>query len=406
MGQPPYQPDPPQWQPPQQPPAQPQWQPPQQPPAQPQQPPQQPPDPPQWQPPQQPPPQQPPAQPQWQPTPATGEWGPAQQHWPGQDQQWQNPQPPPPQQQWQQPAPPVLPGPTFGTHLKRAFDWNVAKIVTAPREEQQLEAAGVERRLHGLYAWRRSTLLVALPVLLLSVVLNFVQAGQNDTSGLTGFGKLLNWLPAIALVFVPIGALIVLGNWTEIRRSSKRLLICWIISIAIPLFVALIPLDFLVDIGTRRQVIINNGGDVRTFDAQVLLTRLGLAVKFALILLPVVLSIPGGVLKGAGRIKSLFPSASLPGWFIVAVAPFYSLFMIVVFVLIDQILGDAVLLVGIALLALAPWLFVIHRNVYGRPLSVAEADSELTRASRWGGWITWAGIAFVVIFALSSKVNG
>ncbi|MDT4917094.1 MAG: hypothetical protein QOH89_1794 [Pseudonocardiales bacterium] len=397
MGQPPYQPDPPQWQPPQQPPDPPQWQP--------QQPPQQPP-------PQRPPPQQPPAQPQWQPTPASGEWGPAQQHWPGQDQQhwpgqdqqWQNPPPPQPQQ-WQQPAPPVLPGPTFGTHLKRAFDWNVAKIVTAPREEQQLEAAGVERRLHGLYAWRRSTLLVALPVLLLSVVLNFVQAGQNDTSGLTGFGKLLNWLPAIALVFVPIGALIVLGNWTEIRRSSKRLLICWIISIAIPLFVALIPLDFLVDIGTRRQVILNNGGDVRTFDAQVLLTRLGLAVKFALILLPVVLSIPGGVLKGAGRIKSLFPSASLPGWFIVAVAPFYSLFMIVVFVLIDQILGDAVLLVGIALLALAPWLFVIHRNVYGRPLSVAESDGELTRASRWGGWLTLGGIVFLAIFMIEGKVG-
>jgi hypothetical protein len=111
------------------------------------------------------------------------------------------------------------------------------------------------------------------------------------------------------------------------------------------------------------------------------------------------------VLKGAGRIKGLFPSASLPGWFLVAVAPLYSLFMIVVFVLIDQIVGNFLLLVGVGLLAFAPWLYVIHRGVYGRPLSINEADTELTRASRWGGWLTLAGIAFIVIFGLTAKVG-
>jgi hypothetical protein len=386
MGQPPQYPPPPdqpapQWQ--QQPP--PTWQPappPQQPQWQPA-----PPEPSQWQPtsPQQAPPQQTP--------PQQGQWGPT---------QWQGPAP---QQQWQEQAVPTIPGPSLGTHLKRAFDWNVAKITTTPREEQQLDAAGVERRLHGLYVWRRSTLLVALPVLLLSVVLKFVDLGKTGTDGLTGFGALCAYLPAFALLIIPIGALIVLRNWTEMRHSSKRLLVCWLISIAVPLFVALMPLEFTLDTDRLKFSIAQAGGTSRDFDEFLLGLKVLSAVGFALTLLPVVLSIPGGVLKGAGRIKSLFPSAALPGWFLVAVAPFYSLFMIVVFVLLDQVVGNAVLLIGVALLAFAPWFYVIHRNVYGRPLSVADADRELTRASRWGGWITWAGIAFVVIFALSHKVG-
>jgi hypothetical protein len=189
------------------------------------------------------------------------------------------------------------------------------------------------------------------------------------------------------------------------RRSSKRLLVCWVISIAVPMFVALMPLDFTADKDLLRAGYGRQQGTLQGFDDFFLSLKLAQAISFALILLPVVLSIPGGVLKGAGRIKGLFPSASLPGWFLVAVAPFYSLFMIVVFVLIDQILGNFLLLLGVALIAFAPWLYVIHRKVYGRPLPVAEADAELTRASRWGGWLTLGGIALIVIFALTAKVG-
>ena len=352
------------------------------------------------------PPQQP-QQPQWMPPPQP-QWAPQPQ------QAWQQPPQQPPQQPAQQPAqqpqpyqPPRPPGPSIGTHLKRAFDWNVAAIVPAPREQQILDARQVAPRLHGLFVWRRSTLIVALPVLLLSVVLAFWQAGHNDVSGLTGFGKLLNWLPAIALLFAPLGALLVLRNWTELRRTSKSLLVCWILSIAIPLFVALMPLTFLVDVSGARENIKLNGtaSDLQAFDAEVLIARLGLAIQFALTLLPVVLSIPGGVLKGAGRIKSLFPSAALPGWFLVAVAPFYSLFMVVVFVLVDQLVGDGLLLVAVAVLAFTPWLFVIHRKVYGRPLSTEESRTELARASRGGGWLTLAAIALLVIYVFKAKVG-
>jgi len=297
------------------------------------------------------------------------------------------------------------PGPTLGTHLKRAFDWNLAEIVVTPKEQQQLAAAGVEPRMQGLFAWRRSTLLVALPLLLLSVVLSFVQAGQTELAGYTELGKLINWLPPIALAFVPLGAVIVIRNWTVMQRSSKTMIICWVISIAIPLLVALVPLDYVLDIDGQRQIYLANGYTNDDFNALVFISRLRKATVYALTLLPVVLSVPGGVIKGAGRAKSLFPSASLPGWFLVAVAPFYSMFMIVVFVLIDQIMGNGLLLLGVGLLAFTPWLFVINRRVYGRPLASAEAPAALARVSRPGGILTILGVSFVAIYMLTGHVQ-
>jgi hypothetical protein len=367
------------------------------------QPPQQPGQPPQ--PPQQP--GQPPAQ-QW---PAQ-QWPAApQQQWAGQpQQQWAGQPPQPPQQQWgpqqgwQQPAqqqpqyaPPRIPGPGIGTHLKRAIDWNVAEIVATPREKQQLEALGIEPRLHGLFVWRRSSLIVAMPLLLVGVVLAFVQAADVELSGFNGLGKLWVFLPAIGLVFVPLGALGSIRSWTELRRTSKALIVCWVLSLVLPLSAALIPLDYVTDIG-RLEAAYGGSG--------VFALRLGLAVSFALTLLPVIVSVPGGVVKGAARVKSLFPSASLPGWFLVAVAPFYSLFMVIVFVLIDQLIGNGLLLLGVGLLAFAPWLYVVYRRVYGRPLSLAEARTELARASRFGGVITLGGMLLIIIFAFTRKVGG
>lgn len=348
--------------------------------------------------------QPPPPQQQWpaQPPP------PPQQQWPAQplpqhpQQQWMQPQPQP-QQAYQPPQPA---GATIGTHLKRAFEWNVAAIVPTPREQQALDEHHVDPLLRGLLVWRRSTLLVAMPVLVLSVVLSFIQAANTDKTYYTGFGKLLLFLPPIALLLVPLGSLFVMRRWTELRRSSRSLVVLWVISIAVPLFVALVPLDYVIDLTRFRADYQVQVGSVAGLSGIIFASRLSQAIHFALTLLPVVLSVPGGVLKGAGRIKSMFPSAALPGWFLVAVAPFYSMFMIVVFVLVDQIVGNGLLLIGVGLLAFTPWMFVIHRKVYGRPLSMQESRTELARASRGGGWLTIAGLVFIAIFLFSTKIEG
>jgi hypothetical protein len=195
------------------------------------------------------------------------------------------------------------------------------------------------------------------------------------------------------------------SGWTELRRTSKTLIVCWVASIAIPLATALIPVEYLVDVDSLRQQAIANG-DASGGHSTIVSLHVLFAINYALTLLPVVLSVPGGVLKGAARVKSLFPSASLPGWFLVSVAPFYSMFTIVVFVLIDQIVGNFLLVIGVGILAFTPWLFVIYRKVYARPLSMAEARTELARASRVGGWLLIASVFCIVIYAFTAKVEG
>ena len=299
-------------------------------------------------------------------------------------------------------APPVLAGPTIGMHLKRAIDWNVSDLAVSPRERAQLEAAGVvEPRMQALLAWRRSTMLVALPILVLGVVLSFVSAGKQATDGLSGLGTLVQWLPSLALLLIPFAALVVILGWTQLRRPNRTLIICWGLSIAIPLLAALLPIEALVDIGTPTS-----SDEVQQLHAVLQTGRVELAIGYALSLLPVIITIPSGVLKGAGRVKFLFPAAALPGWFLVAVAPFYSIFMIVVFVLIDQIIGNFLLVVAVGLLAFTPWLIVIRRRVYGRAMSIAEARAELPKAGRLGGYLTLAGFALIVIFLFTAKVEG
>ncbi|MCL2780905.1 MAG: hypothetical protein FWD74_05350 [Actinomycetia bacterium] len=295
------------------------------------------------------------------------------------------------------------PGPTIGTHFKRAIGWNLAEIVVTPREQASLNASGVAPVLHGLLAWRRSTLIIATPILLLSVILAMTKAAQADVSSLTSLGKFLNYLPVIGLLLIPVGALRVVARWTELRRSSRFLMGCWMASIVIPLIVALVPLDLLMDLsGARANVDPTVSSQL---EAVIFGARMILAVNAAITLLPVLLSMPGGLLRGAARVKSLFPGSTLVGWFLIVVAPFYSVIAIVVFALLDQIVGNGLLMVAVALLAFSPWLYVIYRGIYGRPMSSEQARSELPRANRFGSWLLLLAVFFIVIFALTAKVG-
>ena len=355
---------------------------------------------------------------------ASNQWVPEQQQWQGQQQWQQQPSPQQWQQQWQggypqQHAPQALPGPTLGQHLKRAVDWNVSDLPISPRERTQLEAAGVvEPRMQALLAWRRSTLLVALPILLLGVVLAVVDKASAGTPKvgtleiqLTPLGQLARWLPVIALALVPLAMLMGVSRWTELRRPSRVLIACWVLSIVIPLITALLPIDALFDFDPLRNLAAQSDLSGATMTAGqevhalILSQRVALAVQYALVLLPVIITVPSGVLKGAGRMRFLFPAAALPGWFLISVAPFYSIFLIVVFILIDQIVGNFLLVVAIGLMAFSPWLFVLRRRVYGRAMSIAEARVELPKAGRLGGYITVAALALLTIWMLTAKVE-
>jgi hypothetical protein len=161
----------------------------------------------------------------------------------------------------------------------------------------------------------------------------------------------------------------------------------------------------LIELDQLREALESQGFDDEAVETFIEAARVSIAVEYALVLLPIVVTVPAGVMRGAVRVKTVFPAAVLPGWFLVAVAPFYSLFMIVLFVLSEQISASALLILGVALLAFAPWLYVINRKVCARSMSHAEAGVEMARAARPSRWIMLGGAACIVIVAAQAHVG-
>jgi hypothetical protein len=71
---------------------------------------------------------------------------------------------------------------------------------------------------------------------------------RGGLDGLTALGKISVWTPVVALALVPFGALVAIRRWTELQRTSKILVLCWVGSIVLPLVVALLPLELLIEL--------------------------------------------------------------------------------------------------------------------------------------------------------------
>ena len=309
----------------------------------------------------------------------------------------------------------MLLGVTLVDHVKRAFSWRARSVRISEAERAQLQTAGVtESHVQGLAAWRRSALLLALPVLLVAFGLSVAAAESTDTTQLTSLGQVLRWVPTIALGLVPAAAWYCVVKWTDLKSTSRVLLVAWLGSIALPLLAALVPIDGWIDVDKLRLAVIIdstlNGTDpelaLAQLDVELLLVRIYLAVQYSVQLLPVLISIPAGVLKGALRTKALAPGSRFPGWFLVAVAPFYTLIVAIVFVLVDQLIGNGLLVVGIGLIAIVPLSFLLYRKTYTRPMSAAEADVELGRVNSKSLIVTYLGVACIVLYALTARFLG
>jgi hypothetical protein len=291
-------------------------------------------------------------------------------------------------------------------HLRRILDPDSPASGPTPAEQQQLAAAG-----HGSAAvtsyilWRRSVLLVILPALSLAGVLSLVTAADTPTEGLTPLGVLLTWLPAITVWAAPIGALVGLRDWTHPERGSRPVLIGWGISVIAPILVALVPLEGWIDVGALEQEADFQFG-VGSGASLVTSFRVSLAIGYAATLLPTVVSVPSGVLRGGSRIKALLPHAPMPGWFLVAVSPFAGLLLLVAFVLLLQLAGTGLLTVAVALLTAAPLQYLFWRRAWTDTTGSPEAAAKRASASRVGTACVAGGLLFLVIWALTAEVIG
>ena len=217
------------------------------------------------------------------------------------------------------------------------------------------------------------------------------KAGERSKA----LGQIADGVHVFSLFALPLAALAVACCWTWLKLSFQILLAGFAIAFFVPMLVALCPWSWW---GEPEQIV--------TLDQDPALYLQNMAEGLLegaaqmVLLLPTVLSLVPGVQRACLRVKTLVPESMLPGWFLVAAAPFYALFLLVIFIAISQITSESLLLISMFLLAGAPFIYVFRADVFARPL-MSEADYLRMRRVQQvvSGVTALAGLLLVVYLA-------
>lgn len=344
--------------------------------------------------------------------------------------------------------------------LGRAFASNLRILSVADCEQSTLQAAGIqEPTIQRYFVWRRSVALVVVLVTLLSAGLatycEYTETGdrlsglQTRLEGLlenaeevlplpdvmddpssdegdeeetaeatkpsgvtdassaegegpaTAFGRFADGVHLVSLYAMPLAAMLVLLCWTRLKLSFQILLAGFAFGFFVPMLIALCPWSWWGYVEPN----VSPEKDPAQFFLLAAESVLEGSV-YLVTLLPTVLSLVPGVQRACLRVKTLLPESVLPGWFLVSAAPFYALFLLVIFVAVNQIASDPIFLIGMFLVMAAPFLYVARADVFTRPL-LSEDDYKRMRSMQRiiGGITALAGITLLVYLA-SQQVLG
>lgn len=311
---------------------------------------------------------------------------------------------------------------SIGTHLKRAFGWNLGRMTPTEGERAALGAAGVKDPAVQRYAvWRRSLLLVAFVPTLLAAVLGLLDAWEDGFDEYTLLGTLLEvgWL--VAACALPVAAWLGIRGWARPGTGARALRAAWLFSFLLPLVYALLPTEAVMHVEPLETPAVAVVAAERAAEAaemedvdvvakleavQAITVEFVLSGAAFLLLLPAILSLIPGAVNGCLRIKAALPAAQLPGWLLVTVAPAFLLFWLVMFVLVSPAVEGVWLALGILLWAGAPLVFALNGRVLVQSQIGAEEAARIARVKRTVGFVALAGIACMLLFVLTTKVAG
>jgi hypothetical protein len=283
-----------------------------------------------------------------------------------------------------------------GLHLRRSFNWNLRSLPVEPDEEARLIANGVDEADARRYlVWRRSVLLVVAIPTLVSALLATLGTLTTDMSSMSGIGILLEFVRLGGLFVLPLTAWLAARAWDNHRRSRTILVRGWLVAFIIPLVLALIPYSWRVDL---------TGGDANQISAANALLGFVGAVSVYVTLMPAVLSLLPGVLRGCLRIKALLPESILPGLFLVAATPLYVLLFLVIFTTVNQVIGDVLLILGIVALLGAPMLYLFNARTFIRPLRTEEERARVGAIQKMVLTVIGIGLGLIVVYAFTHEV--
>lgn len=306
------------------------------------------------------------------------------------------------------PAPPTYaatpayaaPQPAGGAnlHLRRALNWNLRTVPVEPEEEARLVANGVDEADARRYlVWRRSVLLIVALVTLLPAVLKTIDVVTTDYHGATALGALLNIAGVLPIYAIPLTAWLAAKVWDQHRRSRTILLRGWLFAFLMPLFLALFPITWRIDMSQADQ------GALAGLSA---LLSFAYAAVVYVTLMPAVLALIPGILRACLRIKALIPESILPGLFLVAATPLYVLLFLVIFTTVNQVAGNGLLILGVLALTGAPLLYLANGRLFTRPLRTEEEVAKIGSVQNLVLLVMAAGVVMLALYAFTTEIFG
>ena len=297
-------------------------------------------------------------------------------------------------------------GMTIGTHITRNFTCQISLARPTKTEEILLNEKNVKLdALRSYYVWRRSSLLLAMPLIFAGMIFGFIDLFQQWRSSDTkaarnGFGKLLILIQNIDSTVLFIGVVAGFVFWNQFTTSLRIVRITFLLSFVMPLIPALFPLEMTLN--TETKAVFSND---KVSEADLFFTKLLISLSYMLTLLPVIISFPGGALRAALRIRWLLPESMLSGWILVVSAPFYSILLCITLIVVLQVAGNFVLFLGTLLVVAAPWIYVIRGRFYVH-LWTEEKKQQALLTQRIVGILTLVGYVFIISFAFTGDVSG
>jgi hypothetical protein len=334
------------------------------------------------------------------------------------------------------------------TTLGRAFSSNLQAISISEEERTTMAASGVVEPTSQRYlVWRRAIIVVVLTATFLSAGVttyryvteeddeaNLIESitetvvakmetmvpgaatltakataksadtekTENDESNDKPLiGRIVDAVELLSLYALPLaaGAVFLLGN--RLKLSFKILAAGFSIGFLMPMALGMLPWSVWgqpeVAISPEKEPVAYVKNEVEGIME---------GISYLLMLLPTVLSLIPGALKSCLRLKTLLPTSLLPGWFIVVASALYSLFVLVVFVAVDQVTSQPLILGGLFLFMLASLIPALRSSAFTSPLLTEEDHRRFKNVQRVVGLVTLlAGCCFAA-FVLTRDVYG
>jgi hypothetical protein len=290
------------------------------------------------------------------------------------------------------------------THAKRVYKWRLNQVDPTDSENRRLDEAGVpphNATMRGYMAWRHTSLCLALPIVLFGAIWDLVVMGQtfntDSTRDLNGMGSFVLRVPYFSSLFLFVALLLCVVWWNQWRRTRTIVRIGWSLSFFLPFLPALFPLESLLK---KDYLLYYRQNDM------LLVYKFGMALSYVFVVLPLIITFPGGAVRAAIRLRGLLPQSSLSSWILVISAPFYSLIILLSLVVVIQLAGNWLLVLGAVILTVNPWIYVVFRRLYVTSGIDDKLEARVDVVQKVAGLSSMVGFVMVLVWALSSGVIG